>query len=137
VPDLVPVYDELRTRLSRYAAGLRESANLTDANAAASRKEQAPDDATYVLLGAPTERYPDGQLFAMVKVGKRYVSYHLMCVYLEPGLLAGVSPELTRRMQGKSCFNFTKVDDVLFDELEALTARGKQLYAERGMLLPH
>lgn len=137
MPDLATVYDELRTRLSRYAAGLRESANLTDANAAASRKEQAPDDATYVLLGAPTERYPDGQLFAMVKVGKRYVAYHLMCVYLDPGLLAGVSPELTRRMQGKSCFNFTKVDDVLFDELEALTARGKQLYAERGMLLPH
>jgi hypothetical protein len=137
VPDLVPVYDELRTRLSRYAAGLRESANLTDANAAASRKEQAPDDGTYVLLGAPTGRYPDGQLFAMVTIGKRYVSYHLMCVYLEPGLLAGVSPELTHRMQGKSCFNFTKVDDVLFDELEALTVRGKQLYAERGMLLPH
>lgn len=137
MPDLVPVYDELRTRLSRYAAGLRESSNLTDANAAASRKEQAFDEATYVLLGAPTERYPDGQLFAMVKIGKRYVSYHLMCVYLDPALLAGVSPELTRRMQGKSCFNFTKVDDGLFDELEALTARGKQVYAERGMLLPH
>lgn len=73
----------------------------------------------------------------MVKIGKRYVSYHLMCVYLEPGLLAGVSPELTRRMQGKSCFNFTKVDEVLFDGLEAMTARGRQLYADRVMLLPH
>lgn len=52
MPDLVAVQDELRSRLSRYAAGLRESANLTDANAAASRKEDAPDDDTYVLLGA-------------------------------------------------------------------------------------
>ncbi len=136
MPDLTPVHDELRRRLSRYAAGLRESDNLTDANAAASRKEHAPDDGTYVLLGAPTDRYPDGQLFAMVRTGARYVSYHLMCVYLEPALLDGISPELRRRMQGKSCFNFTRVDDALFDELEALTARGKQVYAERGMLLP-
>jgi hypothetical protein len=136
MPDLHPVYAELRSRLSRHAAGFRESSNVTDANAPASRKERAPDDATYVLLGAPTERYPDGQLFAMVKVGKRYVSYHLMCVYLEPALLEGMSPGLGRRMQGKSCFNFTKVDEPLFDELEALTARGKALYAERGLLLP-
>ena len=61
---------------------------------------------------------------AAVEIGKRYVSYHLVCVYLEPGLLAGVSPELIGRMQGTSCFNFTNVDDVLFGELEALTARG-------------
>lgn len=136
MPDLVPVFDELRGRLARYAAGLRESANLTDANAAGSRKQDAPEDGTYVLLGAPTDRYPDGQLFAMVKVGKRYVSYHLMCVYLDPALLEGMSPALARRMQGKSCFNFTKVDAALFDELEALTARGKAAYAERGLLLP-
>lgn len=136
MPDLVSVFDDLRGRLARYAAGLRESDNLTDANAASSRKEQAPDQRTYVLLGAPTKRYPDGQLFAMVKVGRRYVSYHLMCVYLEPELLEGISPELRRRMQGKSCFNFTKVDDALFDELEALTARGREVYADRGLLLP-
>jgi hypothetical protein len=59
-----------------------------------------------------------------------------MCVYLDPALLEGMSPALARRMQGKSCFNFTKVDAALFDELEALTARGKAAYAERGLLLP-
>ena len=37
-------------------------------------------------------------------------------------------------MQGKSCFNFTRVDDVLFSELDGLTARGHELYAERGLL---
>lgn len=134
MPDLMPVYEELRSRLSRHAAGFRESGNATDANAAGSRKDAAADEGTYVLLGVPTEKYPDGQLFAMLKAGKRYVSYHLMCVYLSPDLLEGLSPELRRRMQGKSCFNFTKVDPPLFEELERLTERGKTFYAERGLL---
>ena len=44
-----------------------------------------------------------------------------MGIYGDPTLLAGMSPELRRRMQGKSCFNFTKVDDALFRELAVLT----------------
>ena len=78
---------------------------------------------SYLLLGAPTEKYPDGQMFAGVRKGKRYVSYHLFSVYLEPGQLDGISPELRRRMQGKTCFNFTQVDDALFDELDAADRR--------------
>ncbi|MCI0346901.1 MAG: hypothetical protein L0221_15900 [Chloroflexi bacterium] len=39
-------------------------------------------------------------------------------------LVGSLSPELRRRMQGKSCFNFTKVDDALFEELERITAKG-------------
>jgi hypothetical protein len=37
-------------------------------------------------------------------------------------------------MQGKTCFNFTRVDADLFDEIAALTDRGRDLYAERGLL---
>ena len=47
-----------------------------------------------------------------------------MPIYVEPSLLEGVSPELRRRMQGKSCFNFRSVDETLFDELAELTWRG-------------
>jgi len=132
--DLLPVYDELRRRLSRYAAGLRESSNLTDANASGSRKVDEPDELTYVLLAAPTTTYPDGQLFASVKVGRRYVSYYLMPLYLGVQPEGGLSPELARRRQGKSCFNFTRVDDALFDELEDVTAAGKAEYARLGLL---
>jgi hypothetical protein len=32
--------------------------------------------------------------------------------------------ELKKRMQGKSCFNFTSVDEGLFQELAALTGKG-------------
>lgn len=61
---------------------------------------------------------------AGTRVGTRYVTFYLMSVYGQPDLLDSMSPALRRRMQGKSCFNFTKVDEPLFTELEALTARG-------------
>jgi hypothetical protein len=76
---------------------------------------------------AKLEKPPGGHPWdyvAAVRVGKSYVSYYLMPVYGMPELLAGVSPELKRRMQGKACFNFTRIDEALLAELEALTATG-------------
>jgi hypothetical protein len=61
---------------------------------------------------------------AGTRLGKRYVSFYLMPVYASPELAASVSPELQRRKQGKSCFNFTTVDEALFAELETLATRG-------------
>lgn len=61
---------------------------------------------------------------AGIRVGKRYVSYYLMPVYAFPDLMASMSPELRRRMQGKSCFNFTTVDEQLFAELDWITQAG-------------
>jgi hypothetical protein len=61
---------------------------------------------------------------AGTRVGKRYVSFYLMPVYASPDLDASISPELRRRKQGKACFNFTKVDEAVLAELDALAARG-------------
>jgi hypothetical protein len=61
---------------------------------------------------------------AGTRLGKRYVSFYLMPVYASPELDRAVSPALTKRRQGKSCFNFTTVDETLFAELETLAARG-------------
>lgn len=133
MPDLQPVYDELRGRLSVHEDVFVATYNLTDANAAGGRKVDDPLLGTYMLLGAPTKNYPDGQLFAGVKLGKRYVSHYLMSVHMDPDRHP-VSPDLRKRMQGKSCFNFTRVDDGLFDELADLTARGRELYAEQDLL---
>jgi hypothetical protein len=72
----------------------------------------------------PSMAYSRGLFFGAVKIGKRYVSFHLMPVYVRPGLLQGISPELQKRMQGKSCFNFTQPDDALPGELEMFTAAG-------------
>jgi hypothetical protein len=60
---------------------------------------------------------------AGTRVGKSYVSYYLMPVYASPDLALSVPPALAKRKQGKSCFNFTKVDEAVLAELEDLTAR--------------
>lgn len=68
--------------------------------------------------------------FGMVQIKKAYVSYHLMPLYALPDLLDGISPELRKRMQGKSCFNFKKVEPELLTELTTLTRRCAEAYAD-------
>ncbi len=72
--------------------------------------------------------------FGSVKVNRTYVSFHLMPVYVFPDLLKDISPELKRRMQGKSCFNFNRLDALLFKELSQLTLRGYAAYKKAGYL---
>jgi hypothetical protein len=57
-----------------------------------------------------------------------------MPVYVKPELLSGMSPGLKKRMQGKSCFNFTTVDEPLFKELKALTKAGFVSYQHQGFV---
>jgi len=72
--------------------------------------------------------------FASAKVNKNYVSFHLMPVYVFPELLDNISPELKKRMQGKSCFNFKSFDDTLIDELTALTRAGFHKFEQADYL---
>jgi hypothetical protein len=82
----------------------------------------------------PSATYPSGLFFGAVKIGKRYVSFYLMPVYVHPDLLDGMSPELRKRMQGKSCFNFTRPDEALFGELDTLTAAGFARFRDNGLI---
>jgi len=70
--------------------------------------------------------------FGAVKINKRYVSYHLMPIYVNPDLLDGMSESLMRRMQGKSCFNFTGPNHNMYSELRELTRLGYEDYRSRG-----
>jgi hypothetical protein len=69
---------------------------------------------------------------AWVEIGKSYVSFHLMAI--DPALRGEMSPALEKRLQGKACFNFTTVDDVLFRELERLTAHGLAAFKNAGFI---
>jgi len=57
-----------------------------------------------------------------------------MPVYINPKFLKGISPDLKKRMQGKSCFNFKIVDESLFKELAILTKEGFEYYEKNGMI---
>jgi hypothetical protein len=83
----------------------------------------------YGLDMAPEGERDPTTWFAGVRLGKAYVSYYLMPIYVEPSLVDDVSPELRRRKQGKCCFNFRSVDESLFAELAELTRRGYELSA--------
>ena len=61
--------------------------------------------------------------FGTVTVKKSYVAFHLMPLYTEPGLADGISSGLAKRRQGKTCFNFNKVDEELIAELDKLARR--------------
>lgn len=72
--------------------------------------------------------------FGSVQIRKRYVSFHLMPVYVFPDLLDPVSPDLLKRMQGKSCFNFNAIAAEHVRELERLTAAGFMRYNSEDLL---
>lgn len=72
--------------------------------------------------------------FGAVQIKKNYVSYHLMPVYACPDLLENLSANLKKRMQGKSCFNFKKVDEEVFQELGDLTKKGFEKFKRKNLI---
>lgn len=72
--------------------------------------------------------------FGAVQIKKNYVSYHFMPVYMNPMLTVSMSPELKKRMQGKSCFNFKEEDEKLFKELAEVTGKGYEFFKKEGWL---
>ena len=119
MPDLNPVFAALKSILAPYAAEL----------------EPKNDDATELYVDTRhLQKNKSPLFFGAVQIKKSFVSYHLMPVYLQPGLLDGLSPGLRRRMQGKSCFNFTEVDPALFKELASLTQAGFASYRAQGFV---
>ena len=87
--------------------------------------KDGPDGLTLEIPGL--EGKPWGYV-AGTRLGKRYVSLYLMPVYAFPDLDEALSPDLRRRKQGKSCFNFTTVDEPLFAELAGVMAAGFERY---------
>lgn len=119
MPDLHPVFAELATILRPYAAKLVVKSDTSSALYL---------DTRHVM--------PNKQplFFASAQIKKNYVSYYLMPVYVQPALLDGISPGLRKRMQGKSCFNFTEVDAGLLKELRVLTKAGFASYKAQGFV---
>ncbi len=73
--------------------------------------------------------------FGSVKLGKAYVSFHLMPLYMNPAFNSTISTDLKKRMQGKTCFNFkTTPDPAALAELKRLTEEAVKQWAEKQWL---
>jgi hypothetical protein len=80
--------------------------------------------AYYLFCKTATTRTGSPIAFGGVEIKKNYVSFHLIPVYANPKLVDTLSPALRKRMQGKSCFNFTAIDPAQVKELAAVTKKG-------------
>ena len=117
--DFQPVFEQLKSILQNFE----------------SRLLLKVDKPWSYSLDAPySEKYKREFFFGAAQVKKNYVSYYLFPVYMFPELLKGISPELKKRMQGKSCFNFTSIDKELLSELKRLTKIGFVRFKKEKLL---
>lgn len=89
-------------------------------------------DSEYSLFTRHIMKNKQPLFFASVKINKNYVSFHIMPIYVFPELVDDISPALLKRKQGKSCFNFKKVESDLFLELAQLTQESFDRYVAEG-----
>lgn len=113
--DFPIVFEQLKNILKPYENSLTVKTDTPEA---------------YYLDGPYSEKWKKELFFGSVQIKKNYVSFYLMPVYMYPELLQDISPELKKRMQGKSCFNFKKIEPGLFAELTALTRKGAEKFKE-------
>jgi hypothetical protein len=100
---------------------------------------QADTPVEYTLVTKAASPFPQhkghGMYFGSVRLGKAYVSFHLMPLYMCEELTRRISPLLKKHMQGKTCFNFKKTPEPeLTDELARLTAEGFEFWREKKWL---
>ena len=98
---------------------------------------KADTPTNYALYSRVPSPFPQhkghGMYFGSVQIGKAYVAFHLMPLYMNERLTATISPALKKRMQGKTCFNFKAVPEVaLITELKRLTDSGFECFKEKG-----
>jgi hypothetical protein len=115
--DFPVIFEQLKNILKPYAPNLTIKTDTAD---------------TYYLDGPYSEKWKKELFFGSAQIKKNYVSFYLMPVYMYPELLNDVSPELKKHMQGKSCFNFKKLEPALFDELAVLTRQGAEKFKEEN-----
>jgi hypothetical protein len=97
-------------------------------------KADSPTD--YMLHTRRPSPFPQHKgeplFFASIRLGKAYVSFHLMPLYMCPELKSQIGPALKKRMQGKACFNFKGVPDAeQLAGLRKLTASSLTLWKEK------
>ena len=94
------------------------------------------DEPDRYYLDTHEVRAKDGYrtMFGGVEIKKNYVSAHLMPVYIHPDLLERAGEALRKRMQGKSCFNFKRIDEAQLADLEALIDSGAERFSAEGRI---
>lgn len=122
--DFASVFAALKTVFAKYEQRLHVKADTP---------------VEYTLLTRSASPFPQhkGQplYFGSIRLGKAYVSFHLLPLYMCPELNTSIPPALKKRMQGKACFNFkTGPEPELLAGLKQLTAASINDWSKRKWL---
>jgi hypothetical protein len=122
--DFAAVFSALKPVLAKYDKQLQVTVDT-------------PNEYTVVTRSPSPFKQHKGEplFFASVRVGKAYVSFHLMALYMCPTLNEDMSAALKKRMQGKACFNFKALPEAdVSAELKRITAASIKLWGEKKWL---
>lgn len=122
--DFAPVFGLLKPVLAKHSSRLAVKADTP---------------VEYTLVTKSPSPFPQhkGQplYFGSVRLGKAYVSFHLVPIYMCPKLVKSISPGLKKRMQGKACFNFKNPPErELVSDLKRLTDEAIKQWRESKWL---
>jgi hypothetical protein len=122
--DFTEIFATLKPVLAKYAKRLTV-------------KTDSPVEFTLLTKSASPFHQHKGQpmYFGSIRLGKAYVSFHLMPLYMNPEMAQKVTPALKKRMQGKTCFNFKNdPDPELVADLKRLTEAGFEQWGKQKWL---
>jgi hypothetical protein len=71
-------------------------------------------------------------MFAATRIGKNYVSFHLMPLYCCAELVDGMPEFLRARMQGKACLNFKAIKPEELKAIAQVTEKGFRIFKKAG-----
>ena len=119
--DFAAVFAALKPVLAKYA------------NRMAVKADTSTEYALVTKSASPFPQHKGQPMdFGSVRLGKAYVSFHLMPIYMSPPLMKIIPPALKKRMQGKTCFNFkTEPEPELIAGLTRLTEEGFKQWSEK------
>jgi hypothetical protein len=119
--DLVSVFAALKPVLKKHADRL------------AVKVDTAKEYTLVTKCPSPFQQHKGQPMqFGSVRLGKTYVSFHLMPIYMCPVVMKSISPGLKKRMNGKTCFGFkAEPEPALIADLTHLTEAGLKEWSEK------
>jgi uncharacterized protein YdhG (YjbR/CyaY superfamily) len=76
----------------------------------------------------------EGRPFAAIASQKNYLSLYLMDLYTQPGLKKQHEKALSKLKMGKSCINFSSVDDLPLATIESILKEAPRVVVEGGTM---
>jgi len=91
---------------------------------------RATEGIQYGMLGYAIE----GRPFAAIASQKNYLSLYLMDLYTQPGLKKKHEKALSSLKMGKSCINFSSVDELPLDTIAAILREAPNVVVTSGTM---